>query len=293
MYSITPPNTSMTQNLDIFLVRTFVAVADHGSMTAAANRLHLTQGAVSQQIKRLEESLDGRLFERDGRGLELTQFGERFLARAKRLLGLNDEIWADMTSRPLQGSLRLGIPYDLAGTCFPPIFKAFSEACPYVEISLRCGTSPELSKALGSGSLDLAVVEEAHDQATGECLRVERLVWVGARGGLARHKRPLPISMVAESCAFRPLVLKALREKNLDWRTVFESGNIEATTATVRSDLAVTAWLVSTVPSDLEILGPEAADLPFLPSFAISLQMPSDGGAAAKKFAQYVRQGLK
>src|ERR1700681_1189598 len=106
----------MTQNLDLNLVRTFVAVADRSSMTAAANALHLTQGAVSQQIKRLEETFDCILFQRDGRRLELTQLGERSLGKAKRLLGMNDEIWADITSRPLQGSLRLGIPYDLVGT---------------------------------------------------------------------------------------------------------------------------------------------------------------------------------
>jgi DNA-binding transcriptional LysR family regulator len=281
----------MTQNLDLNLVRSFVAVADHGSVTVAAKSLHLTQGAISQQMKRLEESFDCNLFEREGRRLELTQVGERFLGKAKRLLAMNDEIWADVTTRPLHGPLRLGIPYDLVGTCFPPIFKAFAEGCPYVEISLICGTSPELSKALAGGLLDLAVIEAIADESTGECLRVERLVWVGARGGNAHLKRPLPISMVAESCAFRPVVLHALGKKSLEWRTVFESGNIEATTATVRSDLAITAWLASTVPADLDILCLDT-DLPTLPNFAISLHLPSNGGAVAREFAQYVRDGI-
>jgi DNA-binding transcriptional LysR family regulator len=284
-------NVSMTQNLDIHLVRTFVAVADHGSMTVAAHRLHLTQGAVSQQIKRLEESFACSLFEREGRRLQLTQVGERFLSKAKRLLGVNDEIWADMTTRPLQGALRLGLPYDLVGTCFPPIFKAFAEAYPLVEVSLMCGTSPELSKALANASLDLAVIEATADEATGECLRIERLVWVGAHGGIAYRKRPLPISIVSESCAFRPTVLQALRERKLEWRTVFESGNIEATTATVRSDLGITAWLASTVPSDLDILGPDTG-LPSLPNFAISLRLPSNSSLAAREFAHYVRDGV-
>jgi DNA-binding transcriptional LysR family regulator len=97
--------------------------------------------------------------------------------------------------------------------------------------------------------------------------------------------------MVAESCAFRPAVLQALREKNLEWRTVFESGNIEATTATVRSDLGVTAWLASTVPHDLDILGPESG-LPGLPNFAISLHLPSNGRLAGREFAHYVRDGF-
>ena len=291
MQRITIHNASMTQNLDINLLRTFVAVADHGSMTVAANSLHLTQGAVSQQIKRLEESFDCSLFEREGRRLELTRIGERFLGKAKRLLGMNDEIWADMATRPLQGPLRIGVPYDLVGTCFPPIFKAFAEACPYVELSLMCATSPDLAKALASGSLDLAVIEAATNDAAGECLRVERLVWVGARGGMAHLKRPLPVSIVAESCAFRPVVLQALREKNLEWRSVFESGNIEATTATVRSDLAITAWLASTVPADMNILDTDTG-MPALPNFAISLHLPSNSGPAARAFAQYVRDGV-
>lgn len=107
---------------------------------------------------------------------------------------------------------------------------------------------------------------------------------------MAHLKRPLPVSIVAESCAFRPVVLQALREKNLEWRSVFESGNIEATTATVRSDLAITAWLASTVPADMDILDTDTG-MPALPNFAISLHLP-DGGPAARAFAQYVRDGV-
>ncbi len=81
------------RNLDTSLLRAFVAVADTAGMTAAANLLHLTQAAVSQQIKRLEEALGAQLFERDRRGLRLTNAGERLYGRAKRLLALNDEIW--------------------------------------------------------------------------------------------------------------------------------------------------------------------------------------------------------
>lgn len=278
----------MLRNLDVSLVRTFVAVAESGSMTAAANTLHVTQGAVSQQIKRLEESFGCSLFERDARRLELSLVGERFLGKARQLLRLNDEILADMNTRALAGALSIGVPYDLVGTHFPAIIKAFSDAHPSVEISLVCGTSPELDDALHNGTLDLAMVEEPAGANNGDCLRVEPLVWVGARGGSAWLKRPLPLSMVADSCAFRPVVLAALDEQRIAWRTVFESGNIEATTATVRSGLAVTAWLASTVPGDLEILGEEAG-LPPLPQFAISLRLPTVAQPAAQEFARYVR----
>jgi hypothetical protein len=145
---------------------------------------------------------------------------------------------------------------------------------------------------LAAGTIDLAVIEEPVGPSAGECLAIDRLVWVGARGGVARRKRPLPVSMVADTCAFRPAVLAALSEHGLEWRTVFENGNLDATTATVRSDLAVTTWLASTVPADLDILSAHA-ELPALPNFSINLHLPKHGvGPAAREFAACIRDGL-
>ena len=283
---------AMIRNLDTALIRTFVTVADKASMTAAANALHLTQGAVSQQVKRLEETLGCSLFERDRRGLRLTRPGERLFGKAKRLLGLNDEIWAEMAGTEVAGQVRLGVPYDLVGTLLAPVMKAYAEAYPQVEISLLCAASPDLTAALAAGTIDLAVIEERVGPTAGECLAIDRLVWVGAKAGVARRKRPLPVSMVADTCAFRPAVLSALGEHGLEWRTVFENGNIDATTATVRSDLAVTAWLASTVPADLDILSGDF-ELPALPNFSINLHLPKHGvGPAALEFARHIRDGL-
>lgn len=282
----------MIRNLDTALIRTFVTVADKASMTAAANALHLTQGAVSQQVKRLEEALGCSLFERDRRGLRLTRPGERLFDKAKRLLGLNDEIWAEMAGTDVAGQVRLGVPYDLVGTLLAPVLKAYAETYPQVEISLLCAASPDLAAALAAGTIDLAVIEERVGPSAGECLAIDRLVWVGAKGGVARAKRPLPVSIVADTCAFRPVVLAALNDHGLEWRTVFENGNIDATTATVRSDLAVTTWLASTVPTDLDIL-PSDSGLPPLPNFSINLHLPKYGAApAAQEFARYIRDGL-
>lgn len=292
MASIREYNASMIRNLDTSLIRTFVTAADKASMTGAANALNLTQGAVSQQIRRLEDVIGQSLFERDRRGLRLTRCGERLLDRARRFLRLNDEILAEIGGGIVAGQVRLGVPYDLVGTLLQPVLKAYAEAYPQVEISLVCASSPELVEALAAGTIDLAVIEEQVGLSAGECLLVDRLVWVGARGGSARSKRPLPVSMVADTCAFRPAVLQALSGHGLDWRTVFENGNIDATTATVRSDLAVTTWLASTVPGDLDILSFDAG-LPTLPNFSVNLHLPRHAIApAAQAFAAQIREGL-
>jgi DNA-binding transcriptional LysR family regulator len=282
----------MSRNLDIANLRSFVTVADHASMTAAGNALHLTQGAVSQQIKRLEDLFGDALFDRDRRGLRLTHSGERLLSKTRRLLMLNDEIWADMTAMTVAGKVRLGVPPDLVGSCIASILKSYAEDYPQVEISLLCAPSPDLLADFANGKIDIVVVEEPLDSVTGECLSIERLVWVGANCGRAHLAEPLPVSLVADTCVFRPAVVAALHEQAREWRAVFENGSIEATMATVRNDLAISAWLAFTVPADLDILGPDTG-LPELPSFAITLHQPrSDAAPATTELARHLRDGL-
>lgn len=277
----------MARHLDIALLRTFVAVIDRGSMTAAARALHLTQGAISQQVKRLEQQFEVVLLERRQHRLSLTLAGERLLNRARALLELNDQVWADMSPQHLSGPVRMGVPYDLLGATVATALKAFEVAWPQALVALRGGASDELLAALQAGEVDLALVEEplgttpdARYQV--DCLNVERLVWVGAAGGNAWQKQPLPISLVAPGCSFRPAIFAALQARRRTWRSVYESGNIEATRATVRADLAISAWLAFTVPDDLQILG-SAQALPELPAFAINLYQMREGSPAASR----------
>ncbi|MBM2770297.1 LysR substrate-binding domain-containing protein [Burkholderia anthina] len=281
----------MVRNLDIALLRAFVTVADHGSMTAASHALHLTQGAVSQQVARLE-TLSGPLFVREHRNLLLTADGERLLGQARRLLAAHDALLADMTAGAMEGSVRVGAPQDLVGSCLAPILKGYAQAHPQVALSLVCAASPELRRALRQGEIDVALIEAPVGQPGGECVAVDRLVWVGAKGGAAYRRTPLPVSMVAQTCAFRPTVLDTLRECDRAWRTLFENGSLDATAATVRADLAVTVWLASTVPADLDIL-PADSGLPALPNFAINLHLPrGQHTPAAAELARHLRNGF-
>lgn len=281
------------RNLDIALLRSFLAVYETASLTAAANQLHLTQGAISQQIKRLEELLGCSLFVRERSGARLTAEGERLLGAARRMVRLNDEIWGEMSGPHCSGELRLGVPHDLVGTHLPKILKAFAHSFPQVDISLVSGSSPELRLALESGKVELALIEEAAAQAGGETLAKEPLVWVGSAGGCAHEKRPLPVAIVSETCVFRPHMFAALDAVGLAWRTVFENSSIEATGATVRMDLAVTCWLASTVPADLQILA-AAQGLPPLPEFCISLYQAAGAlSMPALEMVRHIRAGYR
>lgn len=269
MDAINNANTIMSRNLDVGLLRTLIAVADYGSMSTAAGRLHMTQGAVSQRIKRLETATGQVLMQRDQLGTRLTPAGERLLASARQLVDLNDAILATLTPA-LSGRVRLGVPHDLIGTHLPPMLHHFAQRHPDIDVALVAGSSNELQRAWETHKVDLALIEEPVGEGTGEQLSLEQPVWVGAAGGKAWSRRPLPVCLVSDTCVFRQPVDAALRQAGIAARTVIDYASMEATTATVQADLAVSAWLTSTVPATLDILGHDSG-LPPLPPYAITL----------------------
>src|SRR5437588_2691390 len=107
-----PKETVMAALLDVDQLRTFIAIAETGSFTKAADIVHKTQSAVSMQMKRLEERLDRPVFARDGRASKLTEDGERLLDYARRIVKLNLEALAVFSDAELTGRARLGVPDD-------------------------------------------------------------------------------------------------------------------------------------------------------------------------------------
>ena len=244
----------MRKDLDITLIRAFLAVVEAGGVTRAAASLGVSQAAASQQIKRLEEALDCRLFEREGRGLVLAPAGERLLAQARRLLALNDEVWAAMRTPSFEGEVRLGVPYDIIGSFVPPILRRFAKAQPRVRVSLVCEDSTVVRAQLRSGGVDLALTTETDCGRHGETLRTDRLVWVGMPGGDAHLRDPLPVSLGAPTCVFRPVAVEALGKARRDWRAVCEVSRLEPVHAAIEAGLAVAPLLRSSVPRALRDL---------------------------------------
>ena len=123
---------SAPRNIDVGLLRAFVAVADTGRMTTAAKVVNRSQGAVSQQIHRLETLFQTELFHRDSAAIRLTQEGLRLMGRAHRLIALNDEVLSQMRESDFAGEVRLGVPHDIVGRLLPPILRNFRQEHPNV-----------------------------------------------------------------------------------------------------------------------------------------------------------------
>jgi DNA-binding transcriptional LysR family regulator len=203
----------------------------------------------------------------------LSPDGERLLTFAQKLVALNDETWRSMAAPAFDGEVRLGVPYDLVARFLPKVLRRFDKRFPNVRVSLVTSTSRLLCDALNRGELDLTLTTEVTRPARAESLLVDRLIWVGASGGDAYLRDPLPVSLGAETCAFRPYALAALAKWHRRWRPVSESNSLEPMIATLQADLAVAPMLTCAVPKCLEVLQ-DASGLPKLPSCHVNLYVP-------------------
>lgn len=283
---------AVPRNIDISLIRTFLAVAQSGGMTAAAHALSLTQGAVSQQIRRLEGMFDAPLFERRAKTVRLTPTGERLMARAYRLIALNDETWQLMTQPAFIGEIRLGVPLDIVRPLMPPILRRFSQAHPGIQLTLVSDMTETLLAVLKNGEIDLTLTTESVPAKGDGLLLSDRLVWMGAHNGEACFKTPLPVSLGSEFCAFRRPALDALSRAGIDWQAICSVGNLESILATVEADMAVAPYLSALVPGNLTAIHPEVG-LPALPASHINLRMPEAGSTRlANELATHIRQGF-
>ena len=280
----------MTRNIDVGLLRAFVAVVETGSVTRAAHLLNLTQAAVSQQLKRLEELLGVELFDRTNRALRTSADGERLLPHAHAMLTVNDALWGLMSRPHYEGEIRVGVPHDVVEPNIPPVLKRFDRAWPRVQVTLISGITVDLLAALEQGALDVALATQKDTPKGAELLLRDPLVWVGAPGGQAHLRQPLPVSFGSPNCAFRASAIAALAAVKRDWRPVCEATVHDAIKATLYADTAIAPMLLSTVPNDLTVL--EAEDgLPALPPFCINMHLRRTGRSpVADEFATFVRQ---
>ncbi|MEJ2885163.1 LysR family transcriptional regulator [Actinomycetospora aeridis] len=143
----------------------FEAVVRHGGFSRAAEALHVAQPAISAQVRRLESELGVRLLARTTRRVGLTEAGELFLVRARRVLGeldaARDEA-ADLAA-VLRGRVVLGAAPVLAGLDLPSVLAAFAARYPGVGLTLRSGITAGLLAELDAGAVDL-VLGPIHDE---------------------------------------------------------------------------------------------------------------------------------
>ena len=208
--------------LELDQLRTFVTVAEAGSLSAAAPRLFLSQSSVSEQLRKLEERAGVSLLTRGKQGASPTPAGMRLLEHARRILALSELALQDLRGHALDGELRLAVtdyfrPGEIAG-----MLRRLREHYPYLRLHVT---------VMKSGMIDAGALTDAFDiglsmrlpgsrgglrGARGTVLRREALAWVAAEGEAEGINAPLPLVLLPDTCALHQYVVQMLLRRRLD-----------------------------------------------------------------------------
>lgn len=245
------------ENLDSDLLRTFVAVAQAGSVTDGAVRIHRSQSATSLQVKRLETILGQAVFERHGRGVVLSETGRRLMPVAQDVTARLDAVLRDIHKDPVMGKLRIGIPDDHGRAKLAQIIAAFTRERPQVELDVICALSTEFPAALKKEQLDLAIYEVETLSPHEELLFEDPTCWMSATHTDFSTAETLPVALFDHTCWWRDVAIKSLEDRAKPYRVVYSSQSVSGVAGAVEAGIAIGLLGRSSLHSGLSIAGTE------------------------------------
>jgi len=272
----------------------FLAVADTGSLTRAAEVVGRTQSAVSQQMAKLEQDLGKTLFLR-GKKFVLTPDGEILLGYARQIVKLQREAFDRFREPELEGEVRFGLPEDFASVFLTSILKEFSQLHPRILLHIECDLTVNLFERFKRKEFDLALLKMSRpeDFPNGIDVWTEALEWVGNPSNFAQDgHQPIPLVLSPQPCVYRSRALQALEKDKRKWRVVFSSHSFAGTIAAVRAGMGVTVLPRNMVPHNLEIIKKQNS-VPSLEDTHISLLKHESANPAVNSLEQFVLEGLR
>jgi len=217
-------------DLDLGHIRSFLAVVDYGGYHRAAEALHLTQPAVSQHVRRLEQRVGGPLFERRGRGVQVSARGETVAAELRDLLRVHDRAVARLGGeRPYV----LGAVEHFVDPLLPGVLKSLADR----QVQLRVDRSHLLVEGLAAGEIDAAIVVDPGGHPDPELVAEIPLHWHAASD--AQPGDPLGVVAYTAPCALRTLALHRLDALGIETYIAAESPHLSGIQTAVRNGLGV------------------------------------------------------
>jgi len=278
-------------SFDTHILQSFLAVAETGSFTRAAERVGRTQSAISQQMARLESQLGAPLFIR-GRVLALTPEGEVFLSYAKQMAALHCEVMDRFREPELEGEVRFGLPEDFAHVFLSDVLASFSRLHPRILLNIECDLTYHLFERFKRREFDLVLVKMSRPEEfpNGQAVWSEPIEWVGD-GALLQSGKPLPLVLSPQPCVYRAHALSALQDAGHRWRLVFSSPSYAGTVAAVEAGMGITVLPRTMIPHTLDVL--QAVSLPALHDTHISLLKHTPDNSAINSLETFVLNTLR
>mgnify|MGYP001821763454 FL=1 len=235
--------------MDIQNIRAFLAVAESGSFSRAAEKLFITQPAISKRISTLEESLDCQLFDRLGKNIQLTQAGEALIPSYRRILAEIDEterIVSSLRTR-VSGHLKFGTSHHIGLHRLPPVLRQYTREFPDVELDIQFMDSEQAAALILKGSIELALItlpDEIEKPLTTIPVWSDPMeVVVASDHPLAKQKRVsvhqltrYGVLIQSHSTHTRNIIDEALKLKD-DIKIIMESNYLETIKAMIQNGL--------------------------------------------------------
>jgi DNA-binding transcriptional LysR family regulator len=275
--------------LELDLLRSFVSVVDTGGFTRAGERVHRTQSTVSQQIKRLEETLGYPLLHRDGKQATPTEQGERLVSYARRLLALEQEARDVMVRPESEGVVRLGLPEDFTVYRLTELLSDFARSRPGLRLDVRSGLSVQSRRAIERGELDLALYKRDAGESGGIAAWPERLHWITSRQHPINFRRdPLPFCMFEQGCLYRNRMIHAAEAAGRAWHMAYTSPSLAGIQAAVSAGIGVSILPEVAILPEHRVLKSKDG-FPAITNTEVVLVTAANASPATRRLAELLR----
>lgn len=277
-------------NFDMDALRTMAVGVELGGFSHAAARLHRSPSAISMQLRKLESQAGQRLFQRQGRGLALTEAGDLLLQYARRMLALNDELGTALGAVDTRAAVRLGIAQDFADVFLQDLLSRYAQLRPRVQVEIKAGRNFELAADVASGRLDVALAFAVPGNGAGMCIATVPAVWLGCEAMLHRagSQSTVPLAVFDGPCLFRDMAIESLSRAGVAWRLSMTTPSLASLWCGSLAGLGVTVRTALAIPEGLAIM----TGAPALGAVDIVLHCAARSASDAQVLADLVREIL-
>lgn len=274
-------------DLDSYLLRAFLTVAEIGTVSGAAATLNRTQAAVSMQLRKLEELVGVRLFLRSSKGLSLTAQGQIMLPYAREIVTLADEVGKRLSGKTIRDRVRLGVVEDFAAGYLIEILRNFRDQNPDIEIDIIIEPNRRLATLFNDGLLDLTVCDVSCLSRKPTLVWTEYMMWTVRSDFVVDATKPLPIIMFDEGCPWTIPVTGALSQRNIAWKTACVASTLVAVATAVRVGIGIAPMIANTQPDGCRTLD-KSSDLPAPVRIEIGLYSQPEIAEGARYLVEFI-----
>ncbi|WP_428700645.1 LysR family transcriptional regulator [Stenotrophomonas rhizophila] len=252
--TVASPARPQRSLFDLDLLRAIVTVADCGSFTTAAARLHSTQSTISQKIRRLEDMAGHPLLVRGNREVHPTDAGQTLLGIARQMLALNEQMREALAGATVAITVRLGVPEDFVNARTTRLLASFNRRHPQVKLEVTSGLSRDLASGYDHGELDLVLVKQRRSSRQAVACWPEPMRWIDSARAPCIGLDPIPLVTFPPLGLYRDDLIAAVEAMGRRWRISFTSSSLSGIQGAVADGMGISLLPARATTGDHRIL---------------------------------------